>query len=282
MRRSRTFRWPITDRERLAIRGQSHMAAGGQIPMSADSPGKRNFDRPTEGCVPRSGHTTPRRHSRQKYGSAMVRDWHEWYRDYDDPASSLSRRLTAVTSAIHEHLDTAPFGPIRVLSLCAGDGRDLCAAAVGHARRTDIEGTLIELDPGLAGRAVANVAAAGITASIVCGDAGDPANFTGVVPVDLLMLCGIFGNISLEDVAQTIEAVPALCRTGATIVWTRHRKAPDATLQIRDWFVDAGCESLGFVSPGHGSFGVGTQRFTGTTAAAPSDMRLFTFRDDLW
>src|SRR5690242_4741082 len=55
----------------------------------------------------------------------MAKDWVQWHRGYDDPLHPLARRLEIVVGLIRRQLDTAPAGPIRVLSLCAGDGRDL-------------------------------------------------------------------------------------------------------------------------------------------------------------
>jgi hypothetical protein len=49
-----------------------------------------------------------------------------WHERYDDPDSSVARRLVVVQRRIAEVLDAlAPLGEQRVLSLCAGTGRDL-------------------------------------------------------------------------------------------------------------------------------------------------------------
>ena len=215
----------------------------------------------------------------------MVRDWQEWHSAYDDPTSSLSQRLRVVTAMIRSHLDSARPGPIRILSLCAGDGRDLADAARGHTRAPDLSGCLVELDPLLAERARVNLRSAEVDVAVLCTDAGSSANFVGLGPVDLLLLVGIFGNVSDDDVHRTISAVPALCRSGATVLWTRHRRDPDLTGQIRDWFEGVGCHAISFVSDGVGRFAVGSEcfekpdpDFVGSVMPA----RLFAFRDDLW
>jgi hypothetical protein len=66
-------------------------------------------------------------------------DWQAWHEKYDDPASSLARRLRVVQARIREALDACPPGRVRVVSLCAGQGRDLLEvlgermfAFVGH------------------------------------------------------------------------------------------------------------------------------------------------------
>ena len=45
------------------------------------------------------------------------------------------------------------------------------------------------------------------------------ADFADVLPADVL-LCGIFGNVSDRDIRRTVRAAPALCRAGATVIWT--------------------------------------------------------------
>lgn len=212
----------------------------------------------------------------------MTRDWRSWHLAYDDPTSALSRRLTGVVETLRTALERAPAGPIRLISLCAGDGRDVARPLADHPRRSDVTGCLVELDPDLAIAAAANLRSAGARLVVRCGDAGDPDQFMDVVPADLLMLVGIFGNISNDDVERVISTIPTLRSPGATVIWTRHRREPDLTSDIRRWFTDAGCESSTFTSPGTGSFSVGSEQHLGTRAPTTLPTRLFTFRDDLW
>lgn len=53
------------------------------------------------------------------------RDWFAWHRAYDDPGSDLRGRLGAVQGFIAEALTRQPPGRIRVVSVCAGQARDL-------------------------------------------------------------------------------------------------------------------------------------------------------------
>ena len=73
--------------------------------------------------------------------------WVQWHERYEDPDSGLSRRLRLVRRHVAEALDTAAPGPVRVLSLCAGEGRDLLGVLPGHPRREDVTATLVELEP---------------------------------------------------------------------------------------------------------------------------------------
>jgi hypothetical protein len=192
-------------------------------------------------------------------------DWKDWHAEYEDPESRLSQRLAVVQGFIRAALDAAPPGPIRVVSACAGEGRDLLGVLRDHPRRDDVVGRLVELDPALAARAEAG-APHGI--EVVVGDAGLFESYAGAVPADLVLFCGVFGNVTDADVEHTVGTLPSFCAPGATVVWTRHTNEPDLTPAIRRWFAGAGFAEVGFVaSPNR--FGVGAHRYTGK--------RLFTF-----
>lgn len=164
-------------------------------------------------------------------------DWQAWHERYADPASPLSRRLAVVQALLADALCAAPAGTIALTSACAGDGRDVRGVLAVHPRAGDVQAVLVELDPELA-------AAAGA----VQGDAGDLATYRDVPPADVLLLCGVFGNISDEDVQRTITDASRLCRPGATVLWTRGRRAPDLTPTIRRWWGDAGWKETAFVT----------------------------------
>jgi hypothetical protein len=205
--------------------------------------------------------------------------WIRWHQAYDDAANPLNERRRHVVEAVTRYLDTSPPGPLTILSLCAGDATDLASALGRHPRRRDASGAAIELDPELARRAVANLRGAAVDLEVRTADAGDAATFSDLLPVDLLLLVGIFGNISDADIERTVATVPALCRPGATIIWTRHRRPPDVSPRVRDWFEQHGCTHLRFDSPAPGGWAVGTERLDRrSSAGAPvGPAHLFTF-----
>jgi len=208
-----------------------------------------------------------------------VTDWQAWHAQYDDPASRLSRRLAVVQRFFGQALDRRPAGPIRLLSLCAGEGRDVIGVLRDHPRRDDVQGVLVEADPVLAGRAGEAIAAAGLEGqlSVLCGDAGTTDTYAIAVPADVVLLCGIFGNISDDDVDYTIRNTSRLCDEDATVIWTRHPTPPDLTVWIRQWFAESGFIELGFEAPEEHDFGVGFHRLIAEPDAFASGLRLFRF-----
>jgi hypothetical protein len=148
-----------------------------------------------------------------------------------------------------------------------------------------VTGAAVELDPELARRAAANLRSVGVALEVRCADAGHTSSFSDLVPADLLLLVGIFGNISDTDIERTVGAVPSLCRPGGTIVWTRHRRPPDVTPSIRRWFGRCGCTSIRLDAPDDATWTVGAERLEpdaglsadAGTGATPRAARLFTF-----
>ena len=89
--------------------------------------------------------------------------------------------------------------------------------------------------------------------------------------------CGVFGNITDEDVKNTIDHLPELCAQGSTVIWTRGRFEPDLTPRIRDWFRAAGFEEVSFVAIPDSTASVGVHRLVGHPRPFRPHQRLFTF-----
>ena len=211
--------------------------------------------------------------------------WVRWHKPYDDVSSGLSRRLRVVQSMVRDALDdlsdTRP-GPCRVVSLCAGQGRDVIDVLATRPRTPRVTALLVELDPALVAFARARSMAAGLAdvVRVVEGDAARCAWCADDVPADLVLLCGIFGNVSMDDIVATIDAMRGFCAPGGHVVWTRHRRPPDATPTIRDEFARAGFTELGFVAPADTVMTVGHHRFDGTPTPFDPDRILFEFVGD--
>jgi len=171
-------------------------------------------------------------------------------------------------------LDACAPGPIRVISICAGQGRDVIGALAGHARADDVRARLVELHPD-------NVAYARATAppgvDVVLDDASDTSAYSDAVPADVVLACGIFGNVRLDDIRHTIETLPSLCAPDATVLWTRHRKPPDRIVQIRAWFAETGFDELAFEHEDGPAFAVGVNRLRRAPDPYVPGVRMFEF-----
>jgi hypothetical protein len=98
------------------------------------------------------------------------------------------------------------------------------------------------------------------------------------VPADIVLACGIFGNITDADLENTVRTLSMLCNQGAAVIWTRHRENPEVIRAIRAWFVDSGFEDLTFDAPESPKlYGIGTARLIGNPVPWRSGHRFFTF-----
>jgi hypothetical protein len=204
----------------------------------------------------------------------MTTDWVDWHSEYEDPNSRLSQRVAEVRKQLAAAIDRAPAGPVRIISACAGEGRDVIPVVSTHARHADITARLVELDPHLAARG-REAAPANVT--VVTGDASDTSAYDGAVPANIALFCGIFGNISDDDIRLTVNALPSLLASGGEVLWTRHTGAPDLTPTIRAWFSDAGFDEMAFVAS-ETRYAVGTHRLAATTTPASFEAGVTMFR----
>jgi hypothetical protein len=203
-------------------------------------------------------------------------DWQAWHTEYGDPDSALNQRLLVIQSVITDWLDGRS-APADILSLCAGDGRDVLDVLMGRPDASRVAVTLVELDPGLAQLAHDRAHLAGLTGvEIRCADAGSTTTFADRLPVDLLILAGVFGNISNRDIERTVAALPAMLRLGGTVIWTRSRRDPDLTPTIRAWLRRAGFEEQLFAAAEGAQWSVGVHVLARPTAdALPASLFAF-------
>ena len=207
----------------------------------------------------------------------MTGEWVDWHRQYE-PGSPLSKRLELVRSLLREEIDRRPPGPLRAISMCAGDGRDLLEVLAAHPRRADVAARLIETDPTLAQGArerAAHYDLSGI--EVVEANAGHARAYEGAVPADLILVCGVYGNISDADIRTTIFHLPELAAPGAFVVWTRGRFEPDLTPSIRTWFRESGFEEIRFAPVPESTHAAGAHRLVAPPREFDPSVRLFDF-----
>ena len=205
------------------------------------------------------------------------RDWSAWHEQYEDESSSLRHRLSIVQQEIRRALPRQLERSFSIISLCAGHGKDVIPVLEEYAHVQRVRARLVEIDPNGICKLRNNIQAAGLNhLEVMQADAACTDVYRGMVPADLVLLCGIFGNISDADIRNTIGTLSQLCRVGSTVIWTRTRRAPDITPTIRQWFRESDFEEITFYAPDGELFTVGAHVFGGQPIPLQS-VRLFTF-----
>lgn len=206
-------------------------------------------------------------------------DWHAWHRDYDNPESNLSRRRRSVQQQVETWLETRPDERLRVVSACSGNGRDLLEVL---ARRPDahrVLARLLEMDDALAASAQRYAAEHGIDGiDVRREDAGHTDSYRDAVPADLVMMCGVFGNLTDSDLRATVGVLPRMCAPGATVLWTRGRfSSGDLSGTVREWFAEEGFEEVAFEAPEDATYRVGAHRLRVAPQPLGPGRRFFRF-----
>lgn len=204
-------------------------------------------------------------------------DWRTWHDKYDSPSSRMAERLRTVQAQIAAALNSCVSGPIRVISICAGQGRDLLEVLKDHPRRNDVQARLVELDrrnTELAERFVSTNRLHQI--EIMTADASLSDHYSGMTPAHLVLICGVFGNIHDEDIQRTIDACPQLCVAGGSVIWTRNRRKPDRVPMICRRLEGLNFEQRWLSGP-QTELAVGVHRFRGETQPLLMGRRMFTF-----
>jgi hypothetical protein len=210
---------------------------------------------------------------------SAISDWNDWHDEYDDPNSELASRMRAVRRRVAQVVESCPPGPVTVVSICGGQGRELIGALAEHGRRDDVRGRLVELDPEnalLAQRSAAEAHIDGL--EVVNGDASIAQAYDDVPPADLVVISGLFGHIDDDDQQRVIAFLRSICRPGASVVWTFFLRAQRRTERLRRYFTEQSFEETEFdVLPGDEyRFTVALSRYDGETQAR-GDNKIFTF-----
>jgi Methyltransferase domain len=213
--------------------------------------------------------------------SAGRQDWQAWHRDYDDADSPVSRRLVQVRARLAMLLGESA-DPVRLLNLCSGDGRDTVPVLAASDR--EVDACLVELDPDLAEAAREAAAEADVRLEVRTGDAAATATYADRLPVDVLLLVGVLGNVSDEDAERTVAATASMVVPGGTVLWSRSsrfRTPPthgydDPALWVRDRFESHGFETRELVVPEVDAWRLGVSVLR-HPSPAPLPDSLFTF-----
>ena len=211
---------------------------------------------------------------------AEIEDWNDWHRGYDDPGSELDGRLRAVQEQLRVAVGGLPPGPVTVLSMCGGQGRDLAGALGGHERRADVRGRLVELDVDNVAAARSALQAAALDGiEVVQGDASRSDAYAGLPPVDVLVVSGVWGHLDDDDQRRTIAFLRQVSAPRAAVVWTSFRRDPQRLERLRRIFREEGFAEEVFTELEGEEYGftVATSRMQSPPEPFEPGRTLFTF-----
>jgi hypothetical protein len=209
----------------------------------------------------------------------MPKDWYEWH-DLYKTEPRLQQRLEIVREFITYSLNASPDGAIRIVSVCAGDGRDLLGTLENHPRITDVYARLVELNPQLVERGRATIESLGLAKQIefINGDAAIASNYVGAIPADIVIACGVFGNLTQEELNRLLDNLSFLSKPGAFVIWTRgHSNGIPYSENVRKILRASGFEEVNFQLTATGDMGVGLHRYLGENLPQPKEQQLFVF-----
>jgi hypothetical protein len=202
-------------------------------------------------------------------------EWNGWpaeaYR-----SESYRQRLGEVQAHITECLDLAPPGRVRLVSMCAGDGRDVVGVLRGHPRREDVHALLVESDAESVARGAAASVEAGLGRQVrfEVGDATDFSTYVGHVPCDLMLVCGVWGHVPPDQRPRLVAGLGSLVAPGGAVVWTRGVSGGRMRFdEIEQHFAPQEWELARLTMTRDQQWAVATHRHVG----APQRGRMFTF-----
>jgi hypothetical protein len=214
-----------------------------------------------------------------------INDWLKWHQHYDNPDSPLVQRLMATQAGLRQALAEAPAntdGVVQLVSICAGEGRDVLPVLAGGAEGRRVKALLLENDAAIAEGGRANIAKLGLAdVEMRVADAGTIDSFADMLPAHVVVASGVFGNISMADAKRTAAALRTVVAPGGLVVWTRSRRlnGPDRSLALRAIFLDHRFSELSFITTPDGTFRIGLYKRPAETETfeLPASRRMFEF-----
>jgi ubiquinone/menaquinone biosynthesis C-methylase UbiE len=189
-------------------------------------------------------------------------------------------RLRVVQEQLAECLDQAPHNPLRLLSICAGDGRDVIGVLQSHRRREDVEAYLVELNGQSVSEGVKNVRGSGLenVVKFIHADATEYSTYKNLAPCDIVLICGVWGHVTANERANLIHALALFCKPSGKVIWTRKISKGEHMLKVvQSQFDEASWTLVRQSSTSDNKWAVCTYRYHGPALEVPANGRIFSF-----
>ena len=175
--------------------------------------------------------------------------WWRWHSEYDDLSSPRSARLEAVQELLTAALDAAALGSgrntssaeLRLISICAGQGREVLPVLLTHPRGGDVSALMVEFDPLNAGFLTSALGATSLAGvDVAVADAGETSSYAAGVPADIVVCSGVFEHLSAPQVRGLVRGIPLLCAVGASLVWAIDHTPPGLVDTLGECLAEGG------------------------------------------
>jgi hypothetical protein len=209
-------------------------------------------------------------------GSRVWSGWPEAAYRHD----TYQRRLAAVQDHLAQALDRAPVGPVRIVSVCAGDGRDVIEVLQSHPRRKDVCASLVEVNRKSVASGVRHADSAGLqnTVNFLNEDATLFATYRHIAPADIVLVCGVWGHVPAHQRLSMARGLACLCKPGGSIIWTRGvSQGHDRLREIQLAFGDPPWQQVRIDITSDRAWAVATYRYLGAPTDLPSSGQMFHF-----
>jgi hypothetical protein len=216
---------------------------------------------------------------RQRLRRISSRSWAGWP-DEAYAQRQYQQRLQAVQEHLRGVLDDATAGPLRLISMCAGDGRDVIGTVRTHERRGDVSAWLVELDRQSVAAGIREASLAGLKDAVnfINADATDYATYQGIAPAEIVLACGVWGHVPALERESLAGALAGLCKLRGTVTWTRGVSGGLTRLnEIELLFARPKWENVRTTITADEKWGVATYRYCGPPEELPQSGRIFNF-----
>jgi hypothetical protein len=175
-----------------------------------------------------------------------------------------------------------PPGPITVVSICSGQGRDILGVLRDHPRRDDVFVPMIEQDRRNADFARESARETALThATVVVGDAGDSRSYVGITRASLVIMVGFLTHISDDDLGRLVAFLPQVSAAHGVALWCGGSQHVELPARMRTLLARADFVPLAVACAGDPRWNIGIERFEGSPQTLDTGVRLFTVRTSI-
>ena len=188
-----------------------------------------------------------------------------WHLNHNDMNSTPYKRNKDEQNLIKTCLNSIK-NNVNIISICSGQARDILPILAGKKDNNKINTYLIDTDLECLEYAdnyakenkIPNV-------HLINKNAGLRETYNDIPQADIIIICGVFGHLSLLDIKSTISFIKHLLNENGFVIWSRHKFDNDISEDIKNIFKELNFNELAFVSPEDEPYTLGLHVVDGKT-----------------